>query len=230
MLIQGRLLDKLNSHILNRKVVMSDCYIKKIEQIDPYISTRGRHTGSIWDPSRLVVVEHDAAVLSEGLVAISSIALSTNWEVDAEWHYADRGGLIMCLPDGYFRRERFERDWEDWCLRHKFKPNFGHRDQPSQIEGRHVSIELLDCDFSSSEKPPQQRLRDHLRFKDFVWDDERLTFSQALKRGKVCNGGLGAQIPDEIVVFTSAGTVAYRLHIGDMDDEYEYSDWLYANP
>lgn len=210
---------------------MSACYIKKIEPIDSYVSTRGRYNGSVWDPSRLVVVEHDAEVLNDSIgMVIPGVALSTNWEVDAEWHYADRGGLIVSLPDSYSKRDRFEYEWEDWCRRHKFKPNFGHRDQPSQIEGRNVNIDLLACDRFPPDQSPAQRLRRHLWFKDFVWDDERLTFSQALMRGKVRYGGLGAQIPDEIVVFTSTGTVAYRVHIGDMYDEDGYADWLCANP
>lgn len=210
---------------------MSDVYIKSIEQIDSYVSTKGRYTGSKWDPSRLVVVEHDAAVLGEAPGIVSSIALSTNWEVDAEWHYADRGGLIMSLPNYFFSLDRFERDWEDWCCRHKFKPSFGHRDQPSQIVGRNVNIDLLAPDGFPPEQSPEQRLRRHLWFKGLVWDDEHMTFSRALRLGRIRLGGIGGSvIPDEIIVFTSTGTEAYRLHIGDMYDENEYADWLYANP
>ena len=64
---------------------------------------------------------------------------------------------------------------------------------------------------------------------DLSWD-ECLTFSQALKRGTVrYDGRFGALIPDEIIVFTSTGTEAYRTHIGDMYEEDEYAEWYYAN-
>jgi len=182
------------------------------------------------DAIRLVVVEQDVET-PHGEIDLywwfKGLADKTNWGVDADYHYAGRGGLVINLPNVSSSKLRDDVIWglTQGCKRFGYKPTFTlpfGENKHINIGGKHVNIAVLNRDrYGYDKRSPQERLSTHL-YLYYGLSVRRSTFlllSQLVSGTDYVSYCGRGEMLDEIVVVTATGTRAFKLDIVDEEEQ-----------